>query len=133
VATTGAKVIKRRMRLIVRNVRDEISEALDEAAEDLRGRSQGLAPQLEGDLIGSAEIKSHRKKNLESRKIFYDSPYAVVRHEDFYNLGPVSSVKKSPDGPIGRKYLSRPFDRNKARYKDELANAMRRGIRQSMR
>lgn len=132
-AVHGKAVIVRRMRLIVRNVKEEVEVALDEAAEDLRGRANALAPQLSGDLILSAEIKAHDTKTLSSRTIYYDSPYAVVRHEDFYNLGPISSVKKSPDGPIGRKYLSRAFERHNPRYQTELGNAVNRGMRQSVR
>lgn len=132
-AVKGAAVIRRRMRLITRNVREEVAVGLDAAAEDLRRRAQGLAPQLEGDLIGSAKIRQKGRKDVVSRTIYFDSPYAVVRHEDFYNLGPVSSVKKSPDGAIGRKYLSRPFEANQRRYTREIGESIDRALRQSVR
>ena len=129
----GGDVIRRRLRLIRRNVKAEVARELDDVADDLLTRARGLAPQLEGDLIGSGIIKKRRAREAVSRTIFFDSPYAVVRHEDFYNLGPVSSVKASPDGPIGRKYLSRPFEANHPRYVKEIGRAVDRAIRQSLR
>lgn len=129
----GAAVIKRRLRLIARNVRDEVRTALDEAAEDLLFRARLLAPQLEGELIDSGKIARHRSRGVEARTISFGTPYAVVRHEDFYNLGPISSVKSSADGPVGRKYLSRPFERHSPRYFEEIGDAVERGIRQSLR
>jgi len=121
------------MRLIVRNVRAEAIVALDAAAEDLLSRAQQLAPQLSGEMIGSGDIKRRGRKDLVSRTIYFTSPYAVRRHEDFYNLGPISSMKTSPDGPVGRKYLSRPFEAHRDRYHREIGHAMRRALRQSLR
>lgn len=132
-AVKGADVIRRRLRLIRRNVKAEVAAQLDDSADDLLTRARGLAPQLEGDLIASGIIKKRRFREAVSRTIFFDSPYAVVRHEDFYNLGPVSSVKASPDGPVGRKYLSRPYEANHPRYVKEIGAAVNRAIRQSLR
>lgn len=129
----GGAAIRRRMRLIRRNVKAEVVRELDDAADDLLLRARGLAPQLSGDLIASGIIKKRRAREAVSRTIFFDSPYAVVRHEDVYNLGPISSVKASPDGPIGRKYLSRPFEANRRRYEEGIRDAMRRAMRQSLR
>lgn len=129
----GRKTIEKRSRTIQRNVKAEVSRQLDENADDLLSRAQGLAPQLEGDLIASGIIKKRRFRAAVSRTVKFTSPYAVVRHEDFYNLGPVSEVKKSPDGRIGRKYLSRPFRKNRARYQKEIGNAIDRAIRGSLR
>lgn len=129
----GGAVIRRRMRKIVRNVRAEVIVALDEAAEDLLSRADQLAPQLSGEMIGSGDIAGYQSRHLISRTIFYASPYAVRRHEDFYNLGPISSLKRSPDGEVGRKYLSRPFEAHNARYQREIGDAIGRAIRQSVR
>ena len=129
----GRKQIAGRSKIVQRNVKAEVARALDDAADDLLSRAQGLAPQLEGDLIASGIIKKRRGKADVSRTIKFTEPYAVVRHEDFYNLGPVSEVKKSPDGPIGRKYLTRPFRKNQRRYQKEIGEAIDRAIRQNLR
>lgn len=132
-AVTGGAVVRRRMRAMVKNVKAEVSEAMDNAAEDLLSRGRQLAPQLTGELIGSGGIRKRRATDIISREVFFAAPYAVVRHEDFYNLGPISSVKRSTDGPVGRKYLSRPLEIHRARYHREVRDAMRRGIRLSLR
>lgn len=129
----GGTVIRRRLKLIRRNVLAEMARELDDAADDLLTRARTLAPQLTGALIASGKIKKRRARQAVSRTIWFDCPYAVVRHEDVYNLGPISSRKSSPEGPIGRKYLSRPFERHAPRYRDNLANAVNRAMRQSLR
>ena len=132
-AVEGGEVIKRRLKLIIRNVQREVSVALDAAADDLLSRSRQLAPQLSGDLIDAGKVRGRGARDVQTRVIFYDSPYAVVRHEDFYNLGPISSLKQSPDGVIGRKYLETPFRRHNARYQKDLGFAINRAMRRSVR
>ena len=126
-------MIRKRLRLIVRNVRDEVAQQLDEAAEDLLLRARQLAPQLSGELIGSGDIARRQSRDIVSRTIFFDSPYAVRRHEDFYSLGPISSIKSSPDGSIGRKFLQRPFEAHRDRYQRQIAHGLQRALRQSLR
>lgn len=132
-SVTGGEVIGRRLRLIRRNATRAVAVGLDFAADDLRRRAEGLAPQLEGFLIASADIQRRGNQNAQRRVVFFDTPYAVRMHEDFYNLGPVSSVKSSPDGPIGRKYLERPFRARVGAYQEAIANAVRKSLRQSVR
>lgn len=127
-AASGARVIKERLRRIARNVRAEITIELDQVADDLLERANGLAPQLSGDLILSGAIARRGSRDVVSRTVFYDQPYAVVRHEDFYNLGPISSLKRSPDGPIGRKYLERPFVAQRDNYQERLGRAVSRAL-----
>lgn len=131
-SASGAKVISRRMRLITRNVKAEVVVALDDAADDLLSRARQLAPQLTGELIGSGDVRKRRATEVISREVFFRAPYAVVRHEDHYNLGPISSLKSSPDGPVGRKYLSRPLEIHRRRYVGEIGAAVRRGLRASL-
>lgn len=129
----GGDAIRRRLKTIRRNVRREVAFALDDASDDLLSRARQLSPQLTGFLIGSGIIAKRRAREVIGRTIFFDAPYAVVRHEDVYNLGPISSQKSSPDGPIGRKYLSRPFEKHNPRYQREIRDAIERGIRLSLR
>lgn len=132
-AVRGADVIKRRFRIISRNVHREAAVRLTQNARDLLSRARGLAPQLESDLIESGDIQRRASQGLHRRWVFFDSPYAVVRHEDFYNLGPTSSAKRSPDGPIGRKFLSRPLEAQADNYVDNLDEGVNLAIRQSVR
>lgn len=132
-AVHGGPEIQRRMRIIVRNVRKAVAVALDDAADDLLARAQQLAPQLEGDLIESGIIKKRGSLDVLRRWVVFTACHAVRRHEDFYSLGPISALKSSPDGPIGRKYLSRPFWLHKDRYHKEIERAMSGALRQSVR
>lgn len=129
----GAAAISRRLKIIERNARREMLQALDDAADDLLSRARQLAPQLSGDLIDSGHIRKRGSKHLVSRTIVFDECYAVRRHEDYYQLGPISATKSSPDGPIGRKFLERPFDMHKDRYYEEQGKAVARALRQSLR
>lgn len=121
------------MRIIVRNVQKEAAVALDDAADDLLARAQQLAPQFSGELIDSGVIKRRGSPGLVARSVLFTACHAVRRHEDFYSLGPISALKSSPDGPIGRKYLSRPFWLHRDRYHKEIGRAMSRAMRQSVR
>lgn len=132
-AVHGGSAIRRRLRVIVRNVRAEVAEQLDQAAEDLLLRARQLAPQLSGELIDAGDIAGRQTRDVVSRTIFFDSLYAVVRHENVYNLGPISSVKSSPDGPIGRKFLQRPFETHRERYQRDIVHGLRRALLQSLR
>lgn len=129
----GGDVAKRRMRIIARNVHKEVVVRLDRSAVDLLSRARGLAPQLEGFLILSAHIIRRGNQHTAKRIIVFDSPYAVVRHEDTYNLGPISSQKSSPDGFIGRKFLSRPFEQHSAFYVNDIGKGVALALRQSVR
>ena len=52
----GLEALAIRLKKMPSAVRKEVISQMDENAEDLRSRAQGLAPQLEGDLILSAQI-----------------------------------------------------------------------------
>lgn len=121
------------MKVITRNVRREVAVRLDQSADDLLLRARGLSPQLTGALIGSGAIARRGNRDVVKRIIYFDTPYAVRMHEDRYNLGPISSIKSSPDGPIGRGYLRRPFDANSRDYIANIGAGVRLALRQSVR
>ncbi len=129
----GLALVKKRMKVVGRNVHREIAKRLDQNAEDLLTRARGLAPQLTSELILSGDIIRRGTKTTAKRIIFFDSEYAVVRHEDVYNLGPISSLKRSPDGRIGRKFLSRPHRAQFNAYKENIAKGIRLALSQSTR
>ena len=112
----GAAEVKRRFRKLPREIFGAVDEVLENDALELLGRGNALVPELTRDLLLSGNIETKRRGGSVQFVIFYDEPYAVRRHEDEYNLGPVSSVKSgTQDGPVGRKYLSRPFENMKRR------------------
>ncbi len=83
---------------------------LDNQAQLLRGRAVAVAPELTRRMILSSKVTKRDSRTRAIRVVSFDTPYAVVRHEDFYQLGPISSAKApTQDGPPGRKYLERPF------------------------
>lgn len=80
-------------------------------ARELLRRSRALAPELEGDLIRSGKVtRVPDSRGKTAAVVSFGAPHALVRHEDFYKLGPISASKPATeDGTPGRKYLSRPF------------------------
>jgi len=122
------------MRLLARNAKGAMEQSIQDSAEDLLSRARVMAPQLSGDLILSGGIrKAPSIGGAVGRIVFFDEPYAVIRHEDTYNLGPISRTKSSPDGPIGRKYLQQPYDNHKARYIRDARNAVAKSFRRTLR
>lgn len=58
-------------------------------------------------------------------------PYAMRRHEEIYNLGPVS--RQQPDtveGGVGRKYISRIFRFHKNRYDKLVVGSLNKVVLQ---
>jgi hypothetical protein len=112
---------------------------MDDVANDLLDRAIALAPQLSGDLVNDALVRRLDTRNRFARAVEFGPPgsastaYAKVRHEEFYNLGPISSVKPgTADGAVGRKYLERPFNRHARRYIEEVGRAVERSLRRSL-
>jgi hypothetical protein len=112
---------------------------MDDVANDLLDRSLALAPQLSGDLVNDALVRKLDTRTRFARAVEYGPPgsgstaYAKVRHEDFYNLGPISSLKPgTSDGAVGRKYLELPFNRHAQRYIEEVGRAVERSLRRSL-
>jgi len=117
-------------------VSEAIEQAMDDAANDLLDRSVALAPQLSGDLVNDALVRKFDTRNRFARAVEFGPPgspstaYAKVRHEDFYNLGPISSIKPgSDDGAVGRKFLERPFNLHARRYIDDVGRAVESALR----
>ncbi len=115
---------------------------MDKNAEDLLSRAVALSPQLTSELLGSGAIDSDDPRGSAGgvfvRTVHFGSgesePYALKMHEGTYNLGPVSRSKPpTGDGPIGRKFLQRPYDRHKQRYIKEIARITELSIQRSIR
>jgi len=84
-------------------------------AEDLKGKSQRLAPVDLGDLKGSAGVEVN---GLEAT-IFYTEPYATRQHEELeYN---------HPKGGQA-KYLEQPFKESVNDYTNAIGDAIKKAI-----
>ncbi len=112
-AINGEKALRRRLALLVERLPIATAIRLDNAAQLIRGRAVAIAPELTRKLILSSKVTKRDSQNRAIRVVSFDTDYAVVRHEDFYELGPISSAKSpTQDGPPGRKYLERPFKKS---------------------
>jgi len=136
-AVRGGAVIRRRMKIIQRNVRDAVSKQMDDIADDLLLRSNLLCKIDEGDLIGSSGIAHRNSRDTFIRVVYYDTPYAERQHEcTEMGNGPKTALRPaSPlgDGKPGRKWLSRPYKRHESRYIKEIGKAVQTALRESVR
>lgn len=108
----GGPALQRVLASTARDADELVESVLDQGARQIHGRAVALSPELTRKLILSSRVTRARRRGRSARVISFDTDYAVVMHEAFYNLGPISS-RKAPtqDGPVGRKYLERPFNR----------------------
>ncbi|MBU9714420.1 hypothetical protein [Evansella tamaricis] len=100
----------------------KLIEGMTENAEDLLSVSQQLAPLEEGGLMESGSIEQPQKVGNEIQaKVGYSKEYALRRHEDIYQLGPVSAKKPKVDGMhVGRKFLEKPSKKYGEMYSERL-------------
>ena len=92
-------------------------EALNHAAELLRGDSIPLAPLDRGPLRASCQVTEASEGNLEAH-VSYDTPYAARQHEE---LGWIHE-----DGQA--KYLEAPLNENAEKYQQAIAARLKRAI-----
>jgi hypothetical protein len=114
----GAGLIAGRLAGLARVAGTGAARGLTLVAADLLQRSADLAPILTGDLIRSGRvIPSRPAKDVIRRTVAYGTDHAIFTHFATYNLGPISITKPpTEDGPIGRLYLQRPYERHRERY-----------------
>lgn len=106
-ALLGKEVVKRRLRLIQRNVGDAVAEGMDELAADILSLSNDFAPQLTGEMIRTSGTDSDDTgADRFRRSVFYTVPYAIWQHEEVFNAGPITASKPN----AGRKFLTRAFN-----------------------
>lgn len=135
-AVRGARALRRRLARIVEKLPIAASIELDNQARELQGRAVAVAPELTRKLILSSRVEKLDSSRRAVRAVSFDTDYAVIRHEDTYELGPISSQKApTQDGPPGRKYLERPFrnmvgpiQRALGEIPEDLARRVRREI-----
>lgn len=92
-------------------------EALNHAAELLRGDSVPLAPLDRGPLRGSAQVTPATEASFTAY-VSYDTPYAARQHEelDWHH----------DEGQA--KYLEQPLVENEAKYQAAIASRLGKGL-----
>ncbi len=128
---TGADALRKRLKVLDRNVFDALSDEMDDIANDLLRKSNDMAPQLTGKMIATSDTDSanQRRAGKLSRSVFYTVEYAIYQHEGNFNPGPVTAGKPG----AGRKFLQRPFEQNKQAYTERIARSVQRTLRQTLR
>lgn len=132
---TGADVIRKRLRKIVRNVGDAVAEEMDDVASELLTASRDQAPQLTGEMIRTAKIKrsNARRAGRFVRTVKYTEEYAPIQHEKRHHPGPVTAARLGDTYGIAIKFLSHPFGMMKRTIPRRLARVVEKAIRQSVR
>ncbi|MEB1806599.1 MAG: hypothetical protein LPK26_04700 [Bacillaceae bacterium] len=105
------------------NVESKMMEGLTEISEDLLSVADQLAPLWEGGLMEGGSVDPPKKMGdtIQSR-VGYSKEYALRRHEESYNLGPISAKKPNIDGmSVGQKYLEKPTKKYGDKYAEYLA------------
>lgn len=138
----GRKRLEKNLENYVKNLRSGSVKALDLVSLDVLQRAADLCPILYGFLIDTGQVipilRSKKKAtNVVSfggqgsipGNLIHEPPSAYVRfiHFGTYNLGPISKMKPATeDGPVGRMFLHRPFNRHRKRYAEFVLTFARR-------
>jgi hypothetical protein len=125
----GAGLLRKRLDSLKNRYKAGVRHGLNLASADLLGRSAALAPILTGDLIRSGRvIPSRPSSDVYRSTVAYGTNHALWCHYAHYNLGPISRRKTATeDGPVGRMFLRRPFDKHKEQYVQFIISAAARG------
>lgn len=124
-----------RFRQLPRAMLESIERTADHVAVELLGRAQAVAPELTRHLVLSGAIDRSKQGEVITRVVKFTEIYALIMHEDFYQLGPLSRRKSgTQDGPVGRKYLERPYTNMRERVqREDFPQAVVRGVRSVLR
>lgn len=120
-----------RTRLVV-----SVFDYITKVVEHVISRAAVNAPILSGDLraaltgfidgVPISQAKPNPKADKIEGKVVDTMAYALRMHEDFYNLGPISSIQPdTPEGGVGRKYISRVVQYHLAKYEQGLQQVVK--------
>jgi hypothetical protein len=110
-----------------------ITRGLMDNALHLEQHAKIMAPVLEGHLEGGIQANTNIKRDgktyvaeVHAGTDSLSAPYALRRHEDVYDPGPLTRLKP-PDaaGPAGRKYLARPLIHYMKLYSQHIASKLK--------
>lgn len=138
---TGFDEILKNMDELEQAIDNTVKQAVTDCGMDLDKVSTELAPLLEGDLQGSADLDIKKTNEGWRSSVTFKSPYALRRHEEQYRpgvhkeynsdgqyvgdiidgRGPFTRSKPSVDGmEPGRKYLERPVKKYEQKYQNYI-------------
>ncbi len=125
----GGDAIRRRLRLISKNVVSFIGAEMDDIAQEILEESRRNAPQLTGRMIATAGWDKEDFADAFRRSVFYREDYAVFQHEGFFNPGPITATKPN----AGRKFLQRAYTARVRGLPARIGRAVERSLRVSLR
>lgn len=113
----GLREVEARIAEALNRIEGASNEAVRDVCFDLLGRSVELAPIEDGELRGSGKVEFEEDGNKLVGTVSFNTPYAVVQHEEMsYN---------HPQGGQA-KYLEQPYQQNAERYVRHIADSVRR-------
>ncbi len=134
----GVDRLARKLSASPARVERRAKDTLSDAGQDLKGRSQSVAPYRPGE---SDHLRDHAFSEVSSGRggpelqVGYEGPegYLYVQHEAHWEnfmgrYGPKDIENYTTPG-TGPKFLEAPYLENKDRYKREIADAVRRALR----
>lgn len=120
----GRDLLRRRIDQAIRQNERKIRNALSAIGDVAVEETSLRTPFLEGHLTVSIVKDLGRDSDGElcvAVKVPGNSPaaaYAVARHEDYYEIGPLSAEKQMRTGvEVGRKYMARGVEAGIPKYK----------------
>jgi hypothetical protein len=134
------KGLEKRLRVIEKTVPDEMDEARRESAKDLLERVRNRTPMAPlpggGDLRDDLNVSHGPRESRVGFSPGKSSDYAWVQHEggwvDFMGSEHPDTSKKIENYTTpgtGPKFLEGPMLENRARYKRNIAQAVKRGLK----
>jgi hypothetical protein len=134
VRVKGMDTLKRWCVIIPKSVEGTAKDAQNVILDHAATRAVLNAPILEGPLRRGIRRTAVRSENGKIQSAVYvrkGIKYAMRRHEEIYNLGPVSRRQPGTvEGGVGRKYISRVFQFHKNKYDVLMIKAMKQMVEQ---
>ena len=133
-AVEGGAAIRRRLRIISKNVGRFIDDEMDDIAQEILAESRKLAPQDTGKMISTAGWDKDDTLESFRRSVFYKEDYAPIQHEGLIRGRPIQPGPGTRSKPgAGRKFLQRAYNAKVRDIPRRVGKAVERGLRVSLR
>lgn len=119
-AVRGLRQVRINFDRITREIEQAIKEGVTDATLDLLRRSKEEAPLDTGDLRGSGTSEVEEVYNGLKGSVGFNTPYALIQHEDMTFVHPMGGKSK---------YLTDPLNRNATKYRRMIQEKTRRVTR----
>ena len=135
ISIEGGDAIRRRMKLLTRNVREDVSQTLDDLADELLTDARNKAPVLTGLLTASSRTDSTdmRLQGRMVRKVRFFAPYAKYQDKYPHWPGPGTAAKLGSGFGVAQGFLTKTQRAFKPEVMRRLKASVERAIRQTLR